>query len=231
MKIAFISDIHSNIFALNSVYEDLNTEKVERIFIAGDLIGYYYWPKDVIDLIRSDDRFLCIAGNHEKILNQVISSNEEAEKYKKKLGSGYQYCIEQLSNNDIDWLSNLPDELSVSFDDKSIFIKHGNLNSINTYLYPDEQREKILANYSDSKVTVFGHSHYPFIHSNNNRYIINPGSVGQPRDVGGLASYVVYNTDNDAVRFKRLPFDTKKVIDAVESIDPEHSYLKDIMKR
>ena len=126
MKIAFISDIHSNIFALNSVYEDLNTEKVERIFIAGDLIGYYYWPKDVIDLIRSDDRFLCIAGNHEKILNQVISSNEEAEKYKKKLGSGYQYCIEQLSNNDIDWLSNLPDELSVSFDDKSIFIKHGN---------------------------------------------------------------------------------------------------------
>ena len=71
MKIAFISDIHSNIFALNSVYEDLNTEKVERIFIAGDLIGYYYWPKDVIDLIRSDDRFLCIAGNHEKIYEKL----------------------------------------------------------------------------------------------------------------------------------------------------------------
>ena len=83
MKIAFISDIHSNIYALNRVYEDLNSEKVERILVAGDLIGYYYWPKEVIDLIRSDERFLCICGNHEEILKKVIGS-KEAEKAIKK---------------------------------------------------------------------------------------------------------------------------------------------------
>ena len=58
MKIAFISDIHANIFALEQVYEDLDKEKVEKILVAGDLIGYYYWPKEVIDLLRSDQRFI-----------------------------------------------------------------------------------------------------------------------------------------------------------------------------
>jgi len=231
MKIAFISDIHANIFALEQVYEDLDKEKVEKILVAGDLIGYYYWPKKVIDLLRSDQRFICIQGNHEVILKEIMKSTESAEKYKKKFGSGYRVCIDQLDSSDIDWLGNLPEEISISFEDFSIFMKHGTLNSIDSYLYPNADQQKILENYSDDMITVFGHSHHPFIHSHNNKYILNPGSVGQPRDIGGLASYAIFDSLNYTFRFKRLPFQTNKIIETVESFDPTNLYLKDIMER
>ena len=69
------------------------------------------------------------------------------------------------------------------------------------------------------------------IKDNDNKYILNPGSVGQPRDIGGLASYAIFDSLNYTFRFKRLPFQTNEIIETVESFDPTNLYLKDIMER
>jgi predicted phosphodiesterase len=96
-------------------------------------------------------------------------------------------------------------------------------------LYPDASIDLLLKNYSHCKFTIFGHTHYPFIHTHENKVLINPGSVGQPRDVGGLASYVIINTDNFSTRFKRLKFDRLPIIEMAKSRDSDLDYLWKIM--
>ena len=79
MKVAVISDVHANIYALRSVLHDLDKEGVENILVAGDLIGYYYWPSEVVKILMEDSRVHCIRGNHENILEETLNNNEKAK--------------------------------------------------------------------------------------------------------------------------------------------------------
>ena len=72
MKIAVISDIHANAVALDAVYNSEPFQKADKVIVCGDLIGYYYWPDQVLQTIQSDDRFICIRGNHEDNLKKAI---------------------------------------------------------------------------------------------------------------------------------------------------------------
>ncbi|MCQ2044492.1 phosphoesterase, MJ0936 family [Stutzerimonas kunmingensis] len=231
MKIALLSDLHANIYALQAVLDDLNKERVEKILVAGDLVGYYYWPREVIEMLMSDDRFICIRGNHEKILDEVLINDEAAHRYRKKYGSGYEACRNQLSSTQMLWLKSLPEEMRLDIGGMQFHVGHGALGSTDEYLYPDAPLEELLKNYSDREYTVFGHTHYPFLHKHGNRYLLNPGSVGQPRDLGGSASYIVVNTENQVIRFKRKAFDTESIIRAVRERNPELDYLSAIMSR
>lgn len=231
MKIALISDLHANIYALRVVLDDLNKEGVEKILVAGDVVGYYYWPREVIELLMADDRFICIRGNHENILRQVLEDDEAAQSYRRKYGSGYEVCRRQLSDEQSQWLLSLPEEIRLDLGGMQFHIGHGALGNTDEYLYPDAPVDELLKNYSDLEFTVFGHTHYPFLHKCEGRYLLNPGSVGQPRDVGGLASYIIINGDNRVVRFKRMAFDRESVIRAACENDPELGYLAAIMSR
>lgn len=231
MKVGVISDIHANIHALRVVLSDLDREKVDTILVAGDLIGYYYWPSEVVKLLMEDKRFLCIRGNHEDILSKVLEDDVEAERYRSKYGSGYDICKERLSDVQIKWLESLPSEMSITLNKVTFYLSHGSLCSTEKYLYPDAPLTKMLKNYSDAKYTIYGHTHYPFLHEYSGRFLINPGSVGQPRDSGGLASYVIIDTENNSVRFKRKAFNSLLVISEVAKKDPSLSYLSEIMER
>lgn len=231
MKVAVLSDVHANIHALRAVLEDLDKERVERVLVAGDIIGYYYWPSEVVEVLMGDGRFHCISGNHEHILRQVMNDEDAAMHYRRKYGSGYDVCMAQLSDLQINWLLSLPEEISVNINGLQFHIGHGALGSSDEYLYPDAPLDKILSNYSTAEYTIFGHTHYPFLHSHAGQHLLNPGSVGQPRDMGGLASYVVINSENRVVRFKRKPFDTAVVMQAARENDPELAYLAAIMSR
>lgn len=231
MKVALISDLHANIYALSAVLDDLNKERVQKILVAGDLVGYYYWPREVVELLMSDDRFHCVRGNHENILDEVLVSNDAALQYRRKYGAGYEACRKQLTEAQIFWLKSLPEELCLDIGGMGFHVVHGSLGSTEEYLYPDAPLDKLLENYSNSEYTVFGHTHYPFIHQHNGRYLLNPGSVGQPRDAGGLASYIIVNTVNQVIRFKRKAFNTEPIIRAVRENNPELIYLSAIMSR
>jgi putative phosphoesterase len=231
MKVALISDLHANIFALRAVLDDLDKENVEKILVSGDIVGYYYWPSEVIKLLQGDDRFICIRGNHEDILQNILDDDDAAARYRRKYGSGYDCCIQQLSAENLKWLKALPAHTQVTIDGMQFYLGHGSLSSTDEYLYPDAPLHELLRNYSESEFTVFGHTHYPFLHNYEGRYLLNPGSVGQPRDVGGLASYIIINSENRVIRFKRKPFDTAQIVKAACEYDPGLGYLAAIMDR
>jgi len=231
MKIVLISDLHANIYALRAVLDKLENQGVDRILVAGDIVGYYFWPREVVQLLMGDERIHCIQGNHERILQECLSDEKRANLYRQKYGIGFDLCIEKLSTAEIDWLFGLPEFLKMEFDDFSFYLGHGSPSSADRYIYPDCPRAELLECFTDNTFTVLGHTHYPFLSMAEQRFLLNPGSVGQPRDIGGLASYAVVNLDNLTVKFDRVRFDKQAVIGASKKSNPELPYLWEIMDR
>ncbi|MDM3872381.1 metallophosphoesterase family protein [bacterium SCSIO 12696] len=230
MKIAVISDIHANIFALQAVLQDIDKNGCEKIYILGDLVGYYYWPKQVIDLIRSDERMVTIRGNHEDLLARSLKDPEFLELCKRKYGSGLEYCREQLSGDDLKWLDELPESEQLKVEGVELGFFHGSDLHVDEYVYPDVSPAR-LDEISGFDFVFFGHTHYPVVFSRPNCTVVNPGSVGQPRDVGSLASYVVFDVANLALAKRRVPFDSKPIKEKAQEIDPGCSYLVRILER
>jgi putative phosphoesterase len=231
MKVAILSDIHANIFALDAVYEDFDSVGIDQILVAGDLVGYYYWPNEVVTRLSEDRRARCIRGNHEDILDLCIADERQCINFSEKYGSGYARCVETMHPTMLSWLTSLPRSLDVTVEGVTFHLSHGALGSTDTYLYPDAAVGVLDDNLSTSDYTVFGHTHYPFICYKDGRVLLNPGSVGQPRDRGGMASYFIVNLDNGVVQPRRVAFDIEPIVNAAKERDPELAYLWKIMKR
>jgi len=230
MKVAILADIHANIYALEAVLADCKNEAVEHFIVAGDLVGYYYWPRPVIQRLIHDTRVTCIRGNHEDILAETFKSSAAA-RYRQKYGSGYDICRETLSDDEMHWLLHLPSRAELTLGGAHFVVHHGSPQSTDEYIYPDAAAEVLARCRVGGDFTILGHTHHPFIHHLDGRVLLNPGSVGQPRDYGGQACYALVNLANRAVRFKRIPYDISLVIAAAKTRDPALGYLHEIMTR
>lgn len=231
MKVAILADIHANIYAFEAVLADCDSECVDHFIVAGDLIGYYYWPKSVVQYLMNDARFTCIRGNHEDILAKTLCSEEAAIYYRKKYGSGYDVCQETLCDDEMKWLLQLPVKVELMLDGANFSVHHGSPLATDEYIYPNASTEVLARCHTSADFTVLGHTHYPFIHHLDNSVLLNPGSVGQPRDQGGQACYALIDLATKLLVFKRIAFDATKVISEAKSRDPTLKYLQEILTR
>ena len=131
----------------------------------------------------------------------------------------------------MNWLLSLPKTLSLKISDSDFFISHGSISRDDEYIYPDTSLQKLKKNYSKKKFTIFGNTHYPFIHNYNGKYLINPGSIGQPRDLSAMASYVILDLETDVIQFKRKKFEINQIIEKVKEYDPDMLYLQNVLRR
>jgi len=231
MKIAIISDIHGNYDALVEVLKKAKKEKVEHILVLGDIVGYYYHPDKILKLL-SEWSFDIIKGNHEKILENLINTPSLKESIRLKYGSGHQDAIEKLTKEQLEFLRDLPETKSVQFGETSLLMCHGSPWSNDHYIYPDCKKDILLK--CDSKehdFVLIGHSHYAFAIKNTNSILINPGSVGQSRQIGGKASWSIINTINGCFQMLSTDYNTEKLISEVAEKDQEIKYLTEILKR
>tara|TARA_B100000989_G_scaffold299013_1_gene291935 strand:- start:7334 stop:8032 length:699 start_codon:yes stop_codon:yes gene_type:complete len=231
MKIAFLSDIHSNIEAFDAVLKIIDQKNIDRIYIAGDLVGYYYYANEVIDLCMNRKDIFCIRGNHERNFLSALSDKSIMEKFTKKYGSSYLRSKEQLSTTQITWLKDLPSKLTAKLDNVTLTIAHGSIHDEDEYVYPDASVETLINKLSSSDVTVLGHTHHPFVWSYNNKYLINPGSVGQPRDQSSQASFFVLNTSNMSIVPYKVNFSCERLKNDILKFDPSYSYLIRVLER
>ncbi|MEZ9713368.1 metallophosphoesterase [Vibrio cyclitrophicus] len=232
MKIAIISDIHANLPALEVVLEDIKKSKCEHVFVLGDLVGYYHWPQQVVAKIMALPHCTVIRGNHEDLLMESQKKPDFAAQCREKYGSGLQVALETLSSSEIHWLSELPTHKTLKLDGIDFSLFHGSEKEVNEYIYPDSSKKRIDdIGAAQSDYVFYGHTHYPVVFNRGQTTVANPGSVGQPRDIGSLASYLILNTKNGALMQRRLPFDSQAVRDKVLECDPTYTYLTDILKR
>lgn len=231
MKIAFLSDIHANIEAFNSVLSAIDKTGVDAIYIAGDLVGYYYHPDKVIDICMSRSDIYCIRGNHDRNFLDALNNENLMSNLVKKYGFAYALTKKKLSKKQILWLKNLPTQLKIEINQITITIAHGSIRSEDEYVYPNKSIDYLNNQLSDSDFTVLGHTHHPFLWNHKNKWLVNPGSVGQPRDQSGLSSFMYLDLENKTVLPQKIKFPIEKLEKEIEKYDPNNKYLKNILIR
>lgn len=204
MRIAFISDIHSNIHALKKVMEDIEKENVDRIICCGDIVGYNAFPSECLAVVK-EKTVDSVLGNHDyaTITGDTGWFNEYGV-------AGVNYCRSVLSKEEINFLKRLKTSMYLDVEDLKIYVTHGSpRDEIFEYVFPDVRDELLLqfAEMTDADILVFGHTHIPMERKVKDHIFLNPGSVGQPRDGNPKASYMILDTDERKVRFKRINYD------------------------
>lgn len=218
--ILVISDIHANLTALRAVLEAAGD--VDATWCLGDLVGYGPDPNECIELVRSIENLSCLIGNHDAAVIGSIDTiffNREA-----RLSA--QWVKSKISKENALFLQNLPERIIIG----DATLVHGSpRNPVWEYLL-DAQAAAINFSYFKTQLCFVGHTHVPVVYAieeqgdetmkklDHNemiplkqRLILNPGSVGQPRDRDKRASYAIYNPEQKTWEAYRVAYDISGV--------------------
>jgi len=217
MKLALISDIHSNLEALEAVLKDIESQQVERIHCLGDVVGYGCDPVACVNLV-AEHCDVKLMGNHEYAAIGVLpeaAMNIHARQ-------SIHWTISHLSDREISLIAGF--DMTAEQDDR--LLVHASPFEPDEWHYiltPIEAAEAFEHN--ESRLVFHGHTHLPVVFcltpagrirtvaahdfdpDEESRYLINVGSVGQPRDNDPRACYVVYDTKEDAIGYRRVEYD------------------------
>jgi len=231
MKLAVLSDIHGNHYALERVLHRAKHDGVEQLLILGDFVGYYYHPEKVFALL-DDWKYKAIRGNHEDLLEGLIAGSLSPLAIRHKYGSGHDKAIQKLSQSQKDFLKGLPNQLTLQIDNISVMMVHGAPWENDFYLYPDCKKEILdRCDYDGIDFILAGHSHYAFCCSNKHSTLINTGSVGQSRNQSGLAQWTIINTITRTFEMRSTPYDVSALLAEIDQIDSKNNYLKEVLIR
>jgi putative phosphoesterase len=196
-RVALVSDIHGNAVALEAVLEDMGT--VDAIVCAGDTVGYGPSPSRCVEIVRNKE-MPTVEGNHDR----AVVNGQPYE-------SGDQYAAEHLSEEKLAWLETLPRERLLY--DGRLKVVHDHPEQRDRYTIPAEFDPVLLEN---EDVLVLGHTHIQHAEVYDAGIVINPGSVGQPRDGDSDAAYAIIDLDELSVELHRVPYDIDRVQKRIE---------------
>jgi putative phosphoesterase len=215
MKIAIISDIHSNIYALMRVLEDIDSQNVDSIVCLGDLVGYGSHPNEVISLIRKRN-ILCIKGNYD---SSVVDNGFTYIRDTNINSFSLPWTVEELRMSNKYYLENLPSTLNLTFNNKNIVFVHGSPRKINEYLTPDYENLSDIMDEFNGDILVCAHTHIPYIKEFGNKLLINCGSVGKPKNGSPNATYAILELDKSGspkVTLRAVEYEYLKIMKDME---------------
>ena len=226
MRTLILSDIHANLPALNAVLEDAGA--IERVWCLGDIVGYGPDPNECIERVRGLPGLQCVKGNHDAaILGEIAvrAFNYEAR-------ASLTWLESELSPANKRWLSGLDERLVLD----QVTLAHGSpRNPVWEYILDLGSARENMRMF-ETQLCLAGHSHLPSLFqmeenspqstqqygltagepfSINRKSILNPGSVGQPRDNDPRSAYLIYDDELDQWIFKRVAYDIRQVRDRI----------------
>lgn len=231
MKCALLADIHGNRPALAAVLAAAKADHVEHLLIAGDLVGYYYEPAACLDLLAAWP-MTCVRGNHEDLLDQSDADAARAAALHAKYGSGLREASRSLTTAARTALAKWPRVAALRMDGCRIVLCHGAPWATDEYVYPDARDEtwtKFAVDEAD--LVVFGHTHHRVDRQMGATRIVNPGSVGQPRDGAAGACWATFDTVTREYRSFVVPYEREGVAAEARRRDPHLPYLAAVLCR
>lgn len=204
MRIGAIADLHGNRPALEAVFADM--PPVDRLVCAGDVVGYNPWPAWCVETIRDRD-IPCVQGNHDRAV-----ATGDARGFNPMAKAGVTYAREQLSEDALGWLRRLPIDRSLL--DERVRLVHGHPDDPDRYTYPAEFGPGMLRG---EELLIIGHTHVQHAAVYDDGIVLNPGSVGQPRDGDPRAAYAVVDLADRSVDERRVAYDIDDVQAAVSA--------------
>jgi putative phosphoesterase len=199
-KLNLIADIHANLPALEAVLDELPRAKTIHL---GDVVGYNPYPREVIELLR-EKRIASVLGNHD---HAVVTG--DTAWFNPVAARAIEWTREQLGGEELAYLSSLPLEIK-----NEVYAVHGSpRRKLEEYVYPDYPKEVLSAflKLASRGVLAMGHTHIPFSRKLGGTLIVNPGSVGQPRDGDARASFACIDLATLEVEIVRVEYDISRV--------------------
>ncbi len=231
MKIAFISDIHGNAIALDSVLVDIKKKSVDKIVVLGDLCYRGPEPKRSIELIRSLDTDV-IKGNADEWVVRGVQQGEVPDKAIDMMNRERDWTLSRLEQSDVDYLSNLPTKLDFVFMDIAINVFHATPDSLFEVVPPHAEEDMIQAKLmssaeSESQIYIYGHIHRSYIRYINGKIVMNTGSVGLPFDGLAMASYATVEIQEGMIRtsIERVAYDVEQVAEQYKMMNYPNSEM------
>jgi len=230
MKLALISDIHSNAPALKAVLADIDSHSIDRFVILGDQFGYYPWAVEVWEMLKPLlAQSICIRGNHDLWVAAKEDENVSALYY--QVARGNALALHRYAPEALEWLRSLSSHASFEDGIRKISLVHGTpADPVNGRLYPNFTEEKEWFP-KRNEMLFFGHTHYPVVwRSPDGGLLVNPGSVGQPRDGDPRPAWALVDTESAEVRFFRIDYDLKGTVGMLESMNWTPSFIASLKK-
>ncbi|HEV7368198.1 metallophosphoesterase family protein [Arenibaculum sp.] len=229
MRYAILSDVHSNLEALRAVLDAISGEDAGRIVCLGDIVGYNADPGPCVSLLREAGAH-CVAGNHDRAVTGQITTDG----FNPLAARAVAWTRGQLGAEAMDFLRGLP--LKASFGSDLVAVHgalHPDVGCELVRLDSDERRrlsfEALVEHPSGSRICAFGHTHRPGIHEYRHgttlthagdevimregaHYLVNPGTVGQPRTGDDRATYMVLDTERATISIRRVVYDMRPAL-------------------
>jgi diadenosine tetraphosphatase ApaH/serine/threonine PP2A family protein phosphatase len=241
MRIAIFSDIHSNIEALSVFREDVKQQGVDKMICLGDVIGYGANPNECCEIVR-DLAEVTLLGNHDTATLGLMST----EYYYESAQLAIDWTRSELKRENLEWLASCPYSTVVPEADAGFFHGAPFLPSNFYYVITNQHAQTLGSQDFFEKlrnVTFIGHAHMTRMfefsadkavefhgdhlpnggEANGSKFVINVGSVGQPRDRDPRGCYVVFDSEKRSVEFRRFEYDIKTAANKIMAtpLDPE----------
>ena len=242
MRYFILSDIHSNLEALEACVQRAKQAGYDAVLCCGDIVGYGPSPVEAIDGIRALNA-VTIRGNHDR----VAAGLDEATQFNPHARHAVYWTRAVLPDSYREYLANLPvGPLDITAQAQLV---HGALTHEDDYIFTEADADENFV-LTDKAITFFGHSHFPVVFSSNGRgdalqatsyefdefiavkcesgkkLLVNPGSVGQPRDGDARASFAIWDADRSRIEFYRVEYDVKRTQERMRAADLS-TYLVD----
>lgn len=220
MRYFIFSDVHANLEAFDTVLSAIAEEQINRIIFLGDIVGYGAQPNEAVDRLKQLKPDATVRGNHDK----VIAELEDGSSFQDLAYTSAMWSRLQMQPENKAYLRNMP-QGPITLDEE-IQISHGSPHDEDFYILNHLDARSILDR-SQSWIVFYGHTHLPMIYSTESRfsqyypeedesyyrlsedrqYLINPGSVGQPRDLNPKASFAILDTEENTICIRRVGYD------------------------
>ncbi|HHT9145533.1 MAG: metallophosphoesterase family protein [Candidatus Brocadiaceae bacterium] len=224
MKLLIISDIHGNLAALDAIREE-----ADKVFCLGDMVNYGPYPKTCLERVR-DLTDGIVRGNHDNAIGRDVDCGCSV-KYKELSDAGKIYTKSILSEDEKDYLANLPVTLHTEINGTRFLFSHGSpRGDMFKYLRPDVSHKELEdeLKYIHADIVFIGHTHLPMVRKIQDILVVNPGSVGQPRDSVPLASYAVW--EDGSITIKRVPYDIEATVKGLHGTNIPSQHVEMLTK-
>jgi len=233
MLIAFISDIHGNLPALEAAVADAKARGAGRIVCCGDMTGYGPFPDDVCNFLKKR-RIPTIMGNYDQKVIEVAKQGKSAAAWMKtKKAKILLWTVENTSKQSLNYLAGLPAHIDLQLPTgHKVLIVHGSPLSMDDAIYPSITRQGLETKLGDVRpdILVCGHTHIPFLRHVSGILVVNCGSAGHPVDGDPRPSYALLSAESRAAprgRIIRFDYDRKRTLAALEKTELPKGLQKD----
>ena len=224
MRYLIFTDIHGNLESFLALLKFIQRKKIDYYIFLGDLVGYGASPNEIIQKIQTMKPISLIRGNHDK----AVCGLDSIDTFNPIAASAIYWTKQNLKKKNMDYLSRLKKGPIIIHD--NITLCHGAPFDEDYYIFGEFDAAEAFK-YIRTPLCFFGHTHFPYVYTekdnfvegtflmgNSNevklekgvRYLINPGSVGQPRDRNPRASCAIYDSDVRRIKFFRLDYDIEE---------------------